>query len=319
MRHRFDSFCAGLLVRAALVAIVATLSACPLMAAMNGPVSTDAGQLQGVQGKDPSITVYKGIPFAAPPVGDLRWKAPQPVTPWKGIRKADQFGSMCPQVRRGAGPESAGSVGISEDCLYLNVWSGAASATEKRPVLVWFFGGGFTGGSGSSPSYDGEGLARKGLIVVTMNFRLGIIGYLASPELSKESTHNVSGNYGMLDTIACLQWVQKNIAAFGGDPGRVTIAGQSSGAEAVFLLTVSPLAKGLFQRAVSESGARSPYDPDLPGHPVYWQSVKEAESAGVKFSEAQVVNSLKELRAIPWDQLKESSVPLSQFRPYFDG
>jgi carboxylesterase type B len=317
MKARVDSLFAGLVFRACLGAFMIMLGASPLLAAMHEPVRTEGGLLSGVQGKDPATTVYKGIPYAAPPIGELRWKPPQPASPWQGVRKADKFGSMCPQ--RGPRTGSGDSVAISEDCLYLNVWSAAASAGEKRPVLVWFYGGGYTGGSGSSPGFDGEGLARKGLVVVTMNFRMGIIGFLATPELSRESSHNVSGNYSLLDNIASLQWVRRNIAAFGGDPDRVTIAGQSSGGESVFLLNGSPLAKGLFHRAVAESSARSPYDPALPGHPVYWSSVKDAESAGVKFTAAQDVHSMKELRAIPWDQFKLSGIPLDQYRPYFDG
>jgi para-nitrobenzyl esterase len=309
-----------------LTAILLMSGLSPVIAAIKDPVRTESGLLSGVPGKDPSVAVYKGVPFAAPPVNELRWKPPQPPIPWQGVLQADHFGSICPQRRRpNPSPGAASEESMSEDCLFLNVWTGAASATEHRPVIVWLFGGGYSGGYGSDPHFDGEGLARKGLVVVTFNIRLGILGFLATPELSKESGHHVSGNYGMLDKIACLQWVKKNIAAFGGDPGRVTLMGQSSGGESVILLNGSPLAKGLYQRALAESGARSPHDPDYHGHPVYWQSVKEAETAGVRITEMLGAHSLKELRAIPWEKLlqwdpeKAGGVSLTQFRPYFDG
>jgi carboxylesterase type B len=212
-----------------------------------------------------------------------------------------------------------GDEAVSEDCLYLNIWSAASSTRNRRPVLVWFYGGGYTSGSGSARGFDGEGLARKGVVVVTMNYRLGILGFLTTPELSSESSHHVSGNYALLDKIACLQWVKRNIAAFGGDPSRVTIAGQSSGAESVDLLLISPLAKGLFQRALSESGARSPHDPAFRGHPVYWASRQEAENAGSRFMAAQGLHSLRELRAIPWNHLNTHDIPLEEYRAFFDG
>lgn len=220
---------------------------------------------------------------------------------------------------------------MSEDCLFLNIWTGAASASERRPVLVWFYGGRFIGGAGSESIYDGEGLARKGLVVVTMNYRTGVFGFLATPELSKESGHNASGNYGLLDQIACLQWVRKNIAAFGGDPNRVTIAGQSAGAGSVLFLSDSPLAKGLYHRAIAQSGARFPNDPDLRGLATSWRPLKDAESAGVKYAEAHGAHSLKELRALSWQKLLEGSnandeqvkvygnPPPPLFRPVVDG
>jgi para-nitrobenzyl esterase len=232
----------------------------PLAAAINDPVRVEQGQLSGIPGSDPSIRVYKGIPFAAPPVGDLRWRAPKPAADWPGVRKADQFSATCMQT-----PYPEGSLyhsdpqPVSEDCLYLNIWTGAKAASDKRPVMVWIHGGAFTRGSGSTPMYDGENLAKKGVVVVTINYRLGAFGFFAHPELSQESEHQTShytsGDYGILDEIAALQWVQKNIAAFGGDPKRVTIFGESAGSWAVNVLVASPLAKGLFQRAIGESGA----------------------------------------------------------------
>ena len=239
-------------------------------AAIPDPVKTDSGLLSGVAGKNPEVRVYKGIPFAAPPVGDLRWKAPQPVAHWSGVRAADAFGPQCMQGGAGGGrggrggrggakggpPPAAAQAGpaMSEDCLYLNVWTAANSANDKRPVIVWSHPGGYTSGSGSSPQFDGEALAKKGVILVTHNYRLGVFGFFSLPELSKESGHG-SGNYALMDLAETLRWVQKNIAAFGGDPKRVTIAGDSAGAAMVAMLTGSPQGKGLFQRVISESGA----------------------------------------------------------------
>jgi para-nitrobenzyl esterase len=228
----------------------------PLAAAIKDPVRVEQGQLSGIPGSTPEVRVYKGVPFAAPPVGDLRWRAPKPPADWPGVHAADRFSATCMQM-----PYPEGSIyrseaqPVSEDCLYLNIWTAAKSAGDKRPVMVWIHGGAFTRGSGSTPVYDGDTLARKGVVVVTINYRLGIFGFFAHPELTKESENHSSGNYGILDEIAALQWVQKNIAAFGGDPKRVTIFGESAGSWAVNVLVASPLAKGLFQRAIGESGA----------------------------------------------------------------
>jgi para-nitrobenzyl esterase len=228
----------------------------PLTAAITDPVRVEQGQLSGVAGNDPGVRVFKGIPFAAPPVGDLRWRAPKPAADWPGIRKADQFSATCMQT-----PYPEGSLyrseaqPVSEDCLYLNIWTAAKSASDKRPVMVWIHGGAFTRGSGSTPAYNGEMLAKKGVVLVTINYRLGIFGFFAHPELTQESEHHSSGDYGILDEVAALEWVQKNIAAFGGDPKRVTIFGESAGSWAVNVLVASPLTKGLFQRAIGESGA----------------------------------------------------------------
>jgi para-nitrobenzyl esterase len=295
-------------------------------AAMADPVRTESGLVSGVLAADPSVTAYKGIPFAAPPVGELRWRAPQPPKPWQGVRKADQFGPNCPQVQPGGAKTL-----MSEDCLSLNVWTGAASSSEHRPVFVWIYGGGFTGGSGSSPQFDGTALARKGLVVVTFNYRLGVLGFLATPELSRESGHNASGNYGLLDDVAVLNWVHKNIAAFGGDPGRVTIAGQSAGAGSVGFMSMSPLAKGLFQRSIAESHARHPGDLELRYLAVSLRTQKSAEQAGVKFAGERGAATLGELRALPWEKLlvdgsafdmevyTGSSAKPPLFRPVVDG
>ena len=212
----------------------------PLTAAIDDPVRVEQGQLSGVPGSTPDLRVYKGIPFAAPPVGDLRWRAPKPAADWPGVRKADQFSATCMQT-----PYPEGSLyrsepqPVSEDCLYLNIWTAAKSASDKRPVMVWIHGGAFTRGSGSTPTYNGEALAKKGVVIVTVNYRLGIFGFFAHPELNQESEHHSSGDYGIHDEIAALQWVQKNIAAFGGDPARVTIFGESAGSWAVNVLVAS--------------------------------------------------------------------------------
>jgi len=201
-----------------------------------------------VAGGGTAVRSYKGIPYAAPPVGDLRWKPPQPVKPWKGIRVANAFPAMCPQFVFFAGMQS-------EDCLGLNVWTPARQGSEKLPVMVWIHGGGFILGASSQTAYDGEALAAQGVVVVSINYRLGIFGFLAHPALSRESPQGVSGNYGMLDMVAALQWVQRNVGAFGGDPKNVTIFGESAGGTAVCMLMVVPQAQGLFQKVISESAA----------------------------------------------------------------
>jgi para-nitrobenzyl esterase len=291
-----------------------------------GTARIDSGRLSGAGGRDPSITVFKGIPYAAPPVGALRWRPPAPVKPWPGIRKADAFGAVCPQpASRTAG------FSMSEDCLTANVWTGARSASERRPVFVWIYGGAFIEGHGSNPQFDGEGLARKGVVVVTFNYRLGALGFLATPELSRESGHNASGNYGIMDDIALLKWVRRNIAAFGGDPNRVTIAGQSAGAGSVGFLAMSPLAKGLFQRSIAESQVRYPRDLELRYLNTSWRSLKNAEASGVKFAQEHGAPMAKALRALSWQQLLEGSDTVDAdvytgssskpplFRPVIDG
>jgi para-nitrobenzyl esterase len=222
-------------------------------------VCIDSGLIEGTAGSDPAVTIFRGIPYAAPPIGDLRWKPPQPVIPWTDVRKAHAFGNNAMQMTPAphswwteeftARPELA----VDEDCLTLNVWTDKTSTNGQRPVLVFIHGGSFNVGAGSCPVYDGEALAKKGVIVVTINYRLGIFGFLAHPALTGESPDHASGNYGLLDMIAALQWVKRNIAVFGGDPGNVTVQGQSAGAAVVHSLAISPLAKGLFHRAIAES------------------------------------------------------------------
>jgi para-nitrobenzyl esterase len=222
------------------------------------PVRLTTGLVSGARAGEgeQSVRVYKGIPFAAPPVGKLRWQAPQPPAAWEGVRECTKFSSVCPQL-----PYPEGSIYASapepqsEDCLYLNVWTPAKAATDKLPVMVWIHGGALTRGSGSRDVYDGANLARRGVVLVTINYRLGPLGFLAHPALSKESPHGSSGNCGVLDQIAALEWVRDNVAAFGGDPKRVTIFGESAGSWSVCALVASPLAKGLFHNAIGQSGA----------------------------------------------------------------
>ncbi len=218
------------------------------------PIKTESGLVAPAPPGNPAVLTYLGIPYAAPPVGDLRWRPPQPAAAWTGIRQGDKFGARCMQ----------GSVfddmifrdsGSSEDCLYLNVWTPADTSAGKLPVMVWIYGGGFVGGATSEPRQDGASLAAKKVIVVSMNYRLGVFGFLAHPGLVKESEHHAAGNYGLIDQVAALQWVQRNIAAFGGDPQNVTIFGESAGSFSVSGLVATPLAKGLFQKAIGESGS----------------------------------------------------------------
>ena len=231
------------------LATLLLLAACWCNAAV-AAVMTDRGLVQGVQ--QGPLTVYEGLPFAAPPAGNLRWRAPQPVQAWHGVKVLDHFAPRC--MQKGMYPENAPAEPMSEDCLYLNLWVPAHAIGAKLPVMVWIYGGGLDNGSGSTPLYAGDVLARQGVIVVTFNYRLGVFGFLAHPELARESSRHTTGNYGLLDQIAALRWVHDNIAAFGGDPGRVTVFGQSSGSISISALSVSPLAKGLFHYAIGESG-----------------------------------------------------------------
>ncbi len=244
-----------------LVIMVLFMLSCSDSQTFNLPdeVKIESGRITGVPGRDPSIMVFKGIPYATAPVGDLRWKAPQPVEPWTDIRICDKFGPSAIQT-----PQAPfmmwskefiidTSLGYSEDCLTLNVWTDAKSTDGKRPVLLFIHGGAYTSGGSSCEVYDGEGLAKKGVVVVTINYRLGVLGFFAHPALSAESENGVSGNYGILDMIAALKWVKNNISAFGGTPENVTIQGQSAGASAVNVLLLSPLANGLFHKAIPQS------------------------------------------------------------------
>ena len=240
------------------------------------------GGLQGVTDGEPAV--YRGVPFAAPPVGELRWRPPEPAASWTGMRAAKQFAPQCVQGAFGGG--DSGTARMSEDCLYLNIWTPARAASDKVPVIVWIYGGGFNGGATSIATYTGEVLARKGVILVSIAYRVGPFGFLAHPALSAESPRHVSGNYGLLDMIAALRWIQQNISAFGGDPARVTIFGQSAGAMAVSMLCASPLAKGLFAGAISESGGSFGASRPLAQPGENMSVLADAERAGSAFARA---------------------------------
>jgi para-nitrobenzyl esterase len=276
------------------IALISIAAANISKAQLPEPVMTDKGLVQGTY--EDGLTVFKGIPFAAPPVGEFRWKAPQPLEKWEGIKQTVKF---APAPMQGGNPPS----GKSEDCLYLNVWTPAKSSNERIPVLVWIYGGGFSFGSTAEPVYSGENLAKKGVILVSIAYRVGQLGFLAHPELSSENANQVSGNYGLLDMIAGLQWIQKNIAAFGGDPGKVTIFGESAGAISVSMLCASPLAKGLFQGAISQSGGSfGPARPTTyPGENM--KNLKQAEADGLEYMKKAGVSSLAELRKTDADKL----------------
>jgi para-nitrobenzyl esterase len=285
-------------------------------------VAVEQGTLQGTSRQ--SVVAFLGVPFAAPPLGDLRWRPPAKPVAWTGVRKADHFGASCyqPFPAPSFGPytkEFTDTPAPSEDCLFLNVWAPPKKGTY--PVLVWIHGGGFGGGSGAVPIYDGANLAAKGAVVVTINYRVGPFGFLAHPALSAEDPHHASGNYGLLDQIAALKWVRKNIARFGGDPAKVTIAGQSAGAASVNDLLVSPLAAGLFSRAISESGS---------GMGVDAPPLAAAEQEGIKFAAYVGASSAGGLRALPAEKIQSAvylpiagpvpdTMPRIRFRPVLDG
>lgn len=260
-------------------------------------VKTANGIVEGTT--EPSgIHTFKGIPYAAPPVGDFRWKPPQPVSNWVGVYRADRFTAQCMQ-QRVFGDMMFRNEGMSEDCLYLNVWTPETSVDARLPVLVYFYGGGFVAGDGSEPRYDGESMATKGIVTVTMSYRLGVFGFFAHPELSKESPHGASGNYALLDQSAALRWVKENIAEFGGDPDKVTIAGESAGSFSVSAQMASPLSKGLIAGAIGESGSllgsRAP------------ATLAEMEQQGVTFATRLGISSLDSLRALSAMELLEAS------------
>ncbi len=288
-----------------------------------GLVKVNEGLLQGTV--ENGLTVFKGIPFAAPPVGELRWQAPQPPAKWEGVKQAIQF---APAPVQFGNPPS----GKSEDCLYLNIWTPVKSPKEKLPVLVWIYGGGFSMGSTSEPVYSGEKLAQKGVVFVSMAYRVGALGFLAHPELSAENPNGVSGNYGLLDQIAGLQWIQKNIAAFGGNPDNVTIFGESAGGISVSMLCASPLAKGLFHGAISQSGGSfGPTRPTTyPGENM--KTLKQAESDGTEYLKKTGVASIAELRKVDaeklpggfgmgnaWPIVDGYVIPDDQYRLYEEG
>lgn len=300
----------------AFTCLVAT--AAPLTGAVQEPVRLDSGLIAGGPGIDLSVRVFKGVPFAAPPVGPLRWRPPAPVARWVGVRRADEFPPVCPQpARTGVLAQVATSYRLgpsSEDCLYLNVWTAASSATARLPVMVWLPGGAFTTGGSSGLVFDGESLAKRGVVVVTVNYRVGVMGFLAHPELTSESARRASGNYGLMDQIAALQWIQRNIAAFGGDPTRVTLFGQSAGASSVWYLMASPLAKGLFHRAIGQSaggtGGLLALDAPL--------TRASAEASGLRFMTSLSARSVAELRARPFEELVQKA-GVASMAPIIDG
>ena len=298
-------------------ALCATLLGMPVQASeplRTSQVRTPDGVLEGVISADGKVRTFKGIPYAAPPVGNLRWKEPRPVQPWIGVRKASEYGPRCMQARifddmvfHDAGP--------SEDCLHLNLWMPAEPATKKLPVMVWIHGGGFVAGASSEPRQDGGNLSKRGVLVVSMNYRMGIFGFFSHPELDKESGRDASGNYGLLDQVAALRWVKKNIALFGGDPSNVTIFGESAGSFSVSALMASPLAQGLFQRAIGESGAYFGTTLDLVPR-------AKSEKGDLEFAQTALgVTSLDALRAKPAAELLEASTKQHkvEFEPNIDG
>ena len=262
------------------------------IAALAAPQATTVnGVLEGVN--ESGVAVFKGVPFAAPPVGELRWKAPQPVENWTGVKDAKEFGPN-PMQRPIFGDMAFGTKEMSEDCLYLNIWTPATSTADKLPVFIYFNGGGMRAGSGSEPRYAGMTFARNGIVAITANYREDIFGYFAHPELSAETEYKGSGNYGNIDQAAAIAWVKENIAAFGGDPEKITIMGESAGSRSVCILMASPLSKGLIAQAMGSSGSSV-------GAPVL--TLEEAEQAGLAIQEKVGCASLAELRAMPAEEL----------------
>jgi len=273
-------------------------------------IKTANGLLQGTQIS--GITLFKGVPYAQPPVGELRWKETQPVKNWEGTKKADHFAAKAMQLSVFSDMVFR-SDNVSEDCLYLNVWTPAKTGKEELPVLVYFFGGGFVAGDGSEFRYDGESMARRGVISVTVNFRLGVFGFMAHPELTKESPHHASGNYGLMDQTEALRWVHKNITAFGGNPDNITIAGESAGSFSVSAQMISPLPRNLFAGAIGESGSILGLTPV--------SSLKDAEKEGIRFGDSLNAHSIKDLRSVSAEEiLKAAGKPgAGRFRVDVDG
>jgi len=299
------------------------LTACAKQAGAPVPsqprVTVDAGTLEGSVDSASGVLLFRGIPYASPPAGEWRWRPPQPVASWQGVRPANRLGHNCMQ-HRPYGDINPYAAGISEDCLYLNVWT--QSLAGRRPVMVWIHGGGFFAGFGGEERHNGGPLTRKGAVVVTLNYRLGALGFLAHPALAAESPHHASGNYGLLDQIAALQWVQRNIAKFGGDPTRVTIFGESAGSISVAALVGSPMAKGLFERAILESGTTLGLSHAIGG--TFSQRRDSAETLGQRLAAAVGVAgtdaaALARFRAVSADTIVAAAVKLagSPGRPLF--
>ncbi|MGC1459152.1 MAG: carboxylesterase family protein [Steroidobacteraceae bacterium] len=305
------------------------LGGTPEAAAAQSPpvVTTAAGSIAGLPAQGvPDVALYRGIPFAAPPTGALRWREPQPPAQWAGVREPLAAVPACVQPVAGSHlpwtSEYMHQGAVSEDCLFLNVWAPKGNAGAPLPVLVYIYGGGFNEGSIAVSIYDGAALAHQGAVIVEMNYRVGVLGFLAHPDLTRESAHHASGNYGLLDQVAALHWVKDNIAAFGGDPKRVTVFGQSAGAMSVYLLTASPLAKGLFRSAIVQSGPGALAAFGVSSVKAMTQSREDLEKIGEKFSAAYGARSIAELRAV--DALRllsppEGHGPPLRFGPDVDG
>jgi len=300
MEHLWGGVCAALIAGA----LSAPVSAADLSPIQRQILATEVSSHAIVQTKDGTINgvasdgveAFLGVPFAAPPVGNLRWRAPQPVKPWKGVWPATHPRPSC--MQQGMYPPDAAKESVSEDCLYLNIWKPAAASASPLPVMVWIYGGGLENGSAAIPLYAGDRLARRGVMVVTISYRLGIFGFLALPALTAESVAHHSGNYGLLDQIAALSWVKRNIATFGGDPSNVTVFGQSSGSISISALTASPLAKGLFQKVIAESGGL--FEPmELSSE----LQLKGAEAQGTQFMATTGTRSIADLRSMPAQKL----------------
>ena len=297
-----------------LVLALAAMAA-PAMAADGPVVTVETGKLQGVAATGASpVQIFRGVPYAKPPVGDLRWREPRAADHWEGVRAADQFGPRCMQ-RHMWDDMFFRSPSASEDCLYLNVWTPAnlaKASSAKLPVLVYIYGGGFVAGTSDEPRYDGAAMAARGIVVVTVNYRLGIFGFFAHPQLTGESSHNASGNYGLLDQAAALAWVRRNIAAFGGDPKHITIGGESAGSMSVSGMMVSPLTRNLIAGAIGESGSAL--------QPLHLLTLAEAEKKGLDFAESIQTPTLAQLRAIPAEKLLSvQDFGGASWRPDIDG
>jgi para-nitrobenzyl esterase len=298
-------------VRTAMIVVLASIFSTGIV---NAQVKTTNGELKGSATRDGRLRIFKGIPYAAPPVGGLRWKEPRPAATWEGVRDATGFGAHC--VQGPVFPDITFNRPASEDCLFLNIWTPAKTAEERLPVMVWIHGGGFQAGTGPEPRHDGEAFARKGVVLVTLNYRLGVFGFFSHPELTRESERNASGNYGLLDQVAALRWVKDNIAAFGGNPNNVTIFGESAGSFAVSVLMASPLANGLFHKAIGESGAYFSAGPTtLPLRPL-----AAAEQQGVTFASSLGADSVAALRGKPAEEILGGAMKtMPWFAPSLDG
>ena len=281
-----------------------------IVTAANPQVKTLNGIIEGLE--ETGVKIFKGVPFAAPPTGENRWKAPQQVVSWEGIRKAHNFGPN-PMQEPVFGDMMFGTKEMSEDCLYLNVWTPTTEQNANLPVFIYFNGGGLYAGSGSEPRYAGLEYAKNGVIAITANYREGIFGFFAHPELSRETEYKGSGNYGFMDQAAAIKWVKDNISAFGGDPNRITIMGESAGSMSVSALMASPLSKNLIAQAMGSSGSVLSQNK--------WLSLKEAEAIGINQAKAMGCNSIDDLRKLPAEELMKKArvrgVPVYNIDNYF--